>query len=197
MIASKSTSVIVAVTDDDQNASDNIRAIAVAEFLSRRDDCPIVRVGTIQTATLLLRLAKSGNLMLRSHPDGHFVVGYIASVSTAKEILAAKLAAWPSAFISRLGREVRSTQGALFYFPDEIGEGRLEVFITDWSPCPAACAVAVHPQHPYAVGFADQEHDAFTGRFVRHPLTGDLLPVWVANWVKPNFGTGAVLVNPA
>jgi leucyl-tRNA synthetase len=28
-------------------------------------------------------------------------------------------------------------------------------------------------------------------------LTGDLLPVWVADWVRPDFGTGAVLVNPA
>jgi hypothetical protein len=28
-------------------------------------------------------------------------------------------------------------------------------------------------------------------------LTGDLLPVWVAGWVRPDFGTGAVLVNPA
>src|SRR6185436_7309525 len=28
-------------------------------------------------------------------------------------------------------------------------------------------------------------------------LTGDLLPVWVADWVRPDFGTGAVVVNPA
>lgn len=27
---------------------------------------------------------------------------------------------------------------------------------------------------------------------MRHPLTGDLLPVWVADWVRPDFGTGAV-----
>ncbi|KIZ14371.1 hypothetical protein SNA_35320 [Streptomyces natalensis ATCC 27448] len=37
---------------------------------------------------------------------------------------------------------------------------------------------------------------AFTGRYCRHPLTGDLLPVWTASWVAPEFGTGAVLVNP-
>jgi len=95
----------------------------------------------------------------------------------------------------------RTSQGALFRFPLERGDGALEVFITDWSPCPAACAVAVHRSHPFAASLdektAKPEGSGFTGRYVRHPLTGDLLPVWVADWVRPDFGTGAVLVNPA
>jgi hypothetical protein len=75
-------------------------------------------------------------------------------------------------------------------------EDAVEVFITDWSPCPAAAAVAVHPDHPLALP-AVEPAPRFAGRYVRHPLTGDLLPVWVADWVRPDFGTGAVLVNPA
>src|SRR5262249_31995064 len=61
----------------------------------------------------------------------------------------------------------------------------------------AACAVAVHRHHPFARASRRAEPVHFTGRHVRHPLTGDLLPVWVADWVRPEFGTGAVLVNPA
>jgi hypothetical protein len=91
----------------------------------------------------------------------------------------------------------RASQGALFHFPQETGEGSLAVFITDWSPCPAACAVAIHRAHPFAADLDKPAGSGFTGRYVRHPLTGDLLPVWVADWVRPDFGTGAVLVNPA
>ena len=100
-------------------------------------------------------------------------------------------AGFPEAVQKKQIAAFRTSQGALFRFPLEQGEGAVEVFITDWSPCPAACAVAIHRDHPFAEG------SGFTGRYVRHPLTGDLLPVWVADWVRPDFGTGAVLVNPA
>ncbi|MBS0910688.1 leucine--tRNA ligase [Tatumella sp. JGM118] len=36
-----------------------------------------------------------------------------------------------------------------------------------------------------------------TGRFVIHPLTGEQLPVWVANFVLMEYGTGAVMAVPA
>ena len=35
------------------------------------------------------------------------------------------------------------------------------------------------------------------GLFATHPLTGDLLPVWVANFVLMSYGTGAVMSVPA
>ncbi len=37
----------------------------------------------------------------------------------------------------------------------------------------------------------------FTGMYVKHPLTGDAVPVWVADYVLSTFGTGAVMVVPA
>ena len=37
----------------------------------------------------------------------------------------------------------------------------------------------------------------FTGWTVRHPLTGEELPVWLANYVLPDYGTGAVMAVPA
>lgn len=36
-----------------------------------------------------------------------------------------------------------------------------------------------------------------TGFFVEHPLTGEALPVWVANYVLMNYGDGAVMAVPA
>ena len=35
------------------------------------------------------------------------------------------------------------------------------------------------------------------GVSVRHPLTGTMIPVWIADYVLPQYGTGAVMVVPA
>ena len=37
----------------------------------------------------------------------------------------------------------------------------------------------------------------FTGIYVQHPLTGEKLPVWVADFVLSGYGTGAVMAVPA
>ena len=45
---------------------------------------------------------------------------------------------------------------------------------------------------------ATQEKKASTtGLFVVHPLTGERLPVWVANYVLMGYGEGAVMAVPA
>ncbi len=37
----------------------------------------------------------------------------------------------------------------------------------------------------------------FTGRFAVNPFSGDLVPIWVANFVLAEYGTGAVMCVPA
>lgn len=37
----------------------------------------------------------------------------------------------------------------------------------------------------------------FTGSYAVHPLTGAKLPIWIANYVLPDYGTGAVMGVPA
>ncbi|MCB9709049.1 MAG: leucine--tRNA ligase [Myxococcales bacterium] len=37
----------------------------------------------------------------------------------------------------------------------------------------------------------------FTGRYAVHPLSGDLIPIWIANFVLMDYGTGAVMAVPA
>ncbi|MCL1415439.1 class I tRNA ligase family protein, partial [Escherichia coli] len=36
-----------------------------------------------------------------------------------------------------------------------------------------------------------------TGLFVKHPVTGEELPVWIANYVLMSYGSGAVMAVPA
>jgi len=145
----------------------------------------------------LLRLAARGLLSYGPGPDETEIL-YTPSREAVRSVLAAGgETGFPEAVQKKHAAAFRGSDGALLRFPAESGEGHVEVFITDWSPCPAACAVAIHRAHPFAADLAKPDGAAFTGRYVRHPLTGDLLPVWVADWVRPDFGTGAVLVNPA
>ena len=102
---------------------------------------------------------------------------------------------WPGRIHTRQKKSFRVTNGVIIRCPIEGEAGSLDVFTTDWAPFASVCAVAVHSQHP-VVDQPDDRDDYFTGKFVRHPLTGDLIPVHVAHWVKPDFGTGAVLINP-
>ena len=37
----------------------------------------------------------------------------------------------------------------------------------------------------------------FTGCYAKHPLTSDLLPIWIANFVLYEYGTGAIMAVPA
>jgi hypothetical protein len=149
-------------------------------------------------AAALARLADAAWLMVEGD-----AVRYVPSRKARARVAARTDGAWPAAVVTRHAKVTRSSGGAVYRFPlePESGVGRpdgeyLETFVTDWTGLPSSCAVALHPAHPLSTGLAEGQDAAFTGRFCRHPLTGDLLPIWVGGWVKADFGTGAVLLNP-
>jgi leucyl-tRNA synthetase len=37
----------------------------------------------------------------------------------------------------------------------------------------------------------------FTGAYARHPITGELVPIWIANYVLEGYGAGAIMGVPA
>jgi leucyl-tRNA synthetase len=46
----------------------------------------------------------------------------------------------------------------------------------------------------------EQEHPksgVFLGSYARHPATGEPLPIWIADYVLPHYGTGAIMGVPA
>lgn len=109
------------------------------------------------------------------------------------------------------------------YDPQSIGsEGVLKVFTTRPDTLMGATYVAVAAEHPLATlaaerdpslrGFIDackagsvaeadlatqQKEGRATSLFVAHPLTGEKLPVWIANYVLMHYGDGAVMAVPA
>jgi leucyl-tRNA synthetase len=101
-------------------------------------------------------------------------------------------------------------------------DGALRVFTTRADTLLGATYVAVAAEHPIATAAAqrDAKLAAFvdeckrgstmeadiataekkgmpTGLTVRHPLTGESLPIWVANYVLMGYGEGAVMAVPA
>lgn len=44
---------------------------------------------------------------------------------------------------------------------------------------------------------AKEKTGAFTGAYAQHPLTGDRMPIWIADYVLSTYGTGAIMAVPA
>jgi leucyl-tRNA synthetase len=42
-----------------------------------------------------------------------------------------------------------------------------------------------------------EKHGVFTGRFAKNPYNGEAVPVWVANYILMDYGTGAIMSVPA
>lgn len=136
------------------------------------------------------------------------------------------LPGWPEQVKTMQRNWIGKSKGMEVRFPYDqasIGEaGVLKVFTTRPDTLMGATYVAVAAEHPLATLAAqnDPELQAFiaeckagsvaeadvatqekkgraTALFVEHPLTGEKLPVWVANYVLMHYGDGAVMAVPA
>ncbi|MEU0337012.1 hypothetical protein [Streptomyces sp. NPDC006193] len=193
-------STIVLVLRDPESPEANLRSEALGACLRRLRaiegaDAAAATAAPASRETLT-RLAEAATLI----GDGD-EVRYVPSRAARDHVAADADGGWPQSTVSRHRKLVRRSVGAIFEFPledvaDTDERASVTAFVTDWTGLPSSCAVAVHPGHPLSPGLPPGEHAAFTGRFCRHPLTGDLLPIWVGDWVKPEFGTGAVVLNP-
>ncbi|MEH6492318.1 leucine--tRNA ligase [Halopseudomonas sp.] len=136
------------------------------------------------------------------------------------------LPGWPEQVKTMQRNWIGKSVGMEVHFPYDtasIGEdGKLKVFTTRPDTLMGATYVAVAAEHPLATLAAknDSKLQAFideckrggvaeadiatqekkgmpTPLFVKHPLTGEKLPVWVANYVLMTYGEGAVMAVPA
>lgn len=136
------------------------------------------------------------------------------------------LPGWPEQVKTMQRNWIGKSRGMEIAFPynqASIGEaGQLKVFTTRPDTLMGATYVAVAAEHPLATLAAQREPalQAFideckrggvaeadiatqekkgvaTSLFVEHPLTGEKLPVWIANYVLMTYGEGAVMAVPA
>jgi leucyl-tRNA synthetase len=150
---------------------------------------------------------------------------YLAITQYAEELLAAldQLPDWPEQVKLMQKNWIGKSHGVRIGFPHTVGEGgTLWVFTTRADTLMGATYVAVAAEHPLALHaaqtnpqlaafieecrhggvteaeLATQEKKGMpTGLAVTHPLTGELLPLWVANYVLMGYGEGAVMAVPA
>ncbi len=133
---------------------------------------------------------------------------------------------WPEQVKTMQRNWIGKSRGMEISFPYDqasIGsDGVMKVFTTRPDTLMGATYVAVAAEHPLATlaaqnnaelqafideckrggvaeaDIATQEKKGLpTALRVQHPLTGELLPVWVANYVLMNYGEGAVMAVPA
>lgn len=137
-----------------------------------------------------------------------------------------ELDGWPEQVKTMQRNWIGKSRGMEVCFPYDtasIGSsGELKVFTTRPDTLMGATYVAVAAEHPLATQAAqgNPELQAFideckrggvaeadiatqekkgmpTALLVEHPLTGEKLPVWVANYVLMHYGDGAVMAVPA
>jgi leucyl-tRNA synthetase len=127
---------------------------------------------------------------------------------------------WPEKVRVMQENWIGRSQGLQFRFDLSNGES-LEVYTTRPDTIFGASFVAVAADHPIAQGVAMANCDAAkfieqckrggttaaeletaeklgfdTGIGARHPITGAWLPVWIANFVLMDYGTGAIMAVP-
>lgn len=151
---------------------------------------------------------------------------YMKITAYAEELLAAldELPGWPQQVRTMQKNWIGKSEGVRLAFPYDIdGEaGKLWVFTTRADTLMGATFVAIAAEHPLAtlaaksnpqlaafieecrqgsVAEADMEtmekKGVATGLFVRHPISGKDIPVWVGNYVLMGYGEGAVMGVPA
>ena len=142
----------------------------------------------------------------------------------ADELLADldKLEGWPEQVKTMQRNWIGKSYGCEVEFPIVGGNGNLKVYTTRPDTLMGATYVAVAAEHALAtqaaqnspalqafiqeckmgsVAEADiataEKKGMATGLFVQHPITGEELPVWVANYVLISYGEGAVMAVPA
>jgi leucyl-tRNA synthetase len=150
---------------------------------------------------------------------------YLRITQYAEELLAGldTLPEWPERVRSMQANWIGRSEGVNLAFPYEISgrQGELMAFTTRADTIMGATFVAVAAEHPLAElaaardarvrAFVDEcrrgsvmeadlatmeKKGVATGLYVRHPLTGDEVPVWVGNYVLMAYGEGAVMGVP-
>ena len=144
----------------------------------------------------------------------------------AEEILefCDKLPGWPERVLTMQRNWIGKSHGAVIRFPLAGSDETIEVFTTRQDTVFGATFLCFAPEHPLVremvVGLPQEkevlsfiertlkmEHfvrtadltakeGVFTGRYCVNPLTGEEIPIYVANFVLYHYGTGAIMAVP-
>ena len=106
---------------------------------------------------------------------------------------------WPESTKEIQRNWIGRSEGAKVFFEIKESKEKLEVFTTRPETIFGVTFIAIAQDHFLAEGkkLKDGERGIFTGKFVTHPFTNELIPIWIADYVLSDYGTGAVMAVPA
>lgn len=152
---------------------------------------------------------------------------YLKITDYAEELLefTEKLDGWPTKVLTMQQNWIGKSYGAEIEFAVADMPEHIKVFTTRPDTLFGATFMSLAPEHPMVkklIKGTDQEKEAlafveeilkddkinrmaddkekkgcFTGRYVINPLTGYKMPIYIANFVLMDYGTGAVMAVPA
>jgi leucyl-tRNA synthetase len=131
---------------------------------------------------------------------------------------------WPERVLAMQRNWIGRSEGARVLFRTEDGAHEIPVFTTRPDTLFGATFFLVAPEHPLLATLVDGRPEAdavlgyaraaarasladrsatdkpktgvFTGRYVVNPINGERIPVWVAEYVLMDYGTGAIMAVP-
>jgi leucyl-tRNA synthetase len=145
----------------------------------------------------------------------------------AEELLAdcEKLVRWPERVLAMQRNWIGKSEGVDVRFPFRDRPGDLTIFTTRPDTLFGVTFMSLAPEHPQLsaliagrpeeervtafiqrlkqqdktlrTALTQEKEGVFTGAYASHPFTGEPIPIWVANFVLMEYGTGAVMAVPA
>ncbi len=152
---------------------------------------------------------------------------FLRTTAYAQELLDGldKLDGWPEKVRTMQRNWIGRSEGTEVDFGLEGGHEKIRVFTTRVDTIFGATSVQLAPEHPLVASFsaadpnlkvkvtellgeqkkareagdvgAIEKHGAPTGRFAINPYNGERVPIWVANYILMDYGTGAIMSVPA
>ena len=135
-----------------------------------------------------------------------------------------KLPGWPERVLTMQKNWIGKSYGTSAVFQLADGSGEIEIFTTRPDTLFGSTFMVLAPEHPLArslsagtpqeqqvidfvnkVGLqekavrtdeATEKEGVFTGKYAINPLTNENIPIWVANFVLMDYGTGAIMAVP-
>jgi len=141
----------------------------------------------------------------------------------AEELLRYDGIDWPERVKTLQTNWIGKSEGALVTFKTEAGDP-LEIFTTRPDTLWGVTFMVLAPEHPLVQKLTTPEHQAeveqyildstrqtdiqressdkvktgvFTGGYAINPVSGEKIPVWIADYVLMTYGTGAIMAVPA
>src|SRR5690606_28975668 len=134
-----------------------------------------------------------------------------------------KLVDWPENLKEMQRNWIGKSSGAIIDFKIAGSDDSVSVFTTRPDTIYGVTYVVLSPEHPLVLSITSDDEletvkkyidqtkmksdldriadktktGVFTGAFARHPLTNQLIPIWIADYCLMNYGTGAVMAVPA